>query len=217
MVQVFIGVFAAASLVYKRILEPPNSRRPVSIWLMDVSKQGVSSVVIHFSNILLAIIYASMDIFQSGEQEGDECAFYFIGFVMDTIVGVFIIWLLLKAVRSIALYFGVHALIDQGYYGNPPRASWYFSQLVCFLVVCLTAKFLIGIVMLEFASEVSSVGNFLFEPIEANPELELVIVMIVCPTFLSIIQVTFVRRCFIDFDTDVTVYVHCSIGFKTTF
>jgi hypothetical protein len=189
LVQIFIGLFAAFSLVYKRILEPIAGKRPFMIWLMDVSKQGVASIVIHFSNILLAVLYARMEIFSESDQVGDECAFYFLGFVMDTIVGVFFIWILLRLVRKIATYYNIYALIDQGYYGNPPRRSWYFIQLICFLVVCLISKFFIGVLMLIYAPEVSSIGNYLFRPMASSPELELMVVMIVCPTFLSIIQV----------------------------
>jgi GR25 family glycosyltransferase involved in LPS biosynthesis len=189
LIQIFIGLFAAGSLVYKRLLDPVNSRRPFVIWLMDVSKQGVSSIVIHFSNIFLAMIYARMDKFQKTDVVGDECAFYFLGFVMDTLVGVYLIWLQLRLVRRAASYFNIYSLVDQGYYGNPPRGSWYFSQLACFLAVCLMAKFTIGLFMLLFATPVSTIGNFIFRPFAHHPDFELMVVMIICPTFLSIIQV----------------------------
>ena len=53
-IQVFIGIIALTSLVYKREFVE-NPKRPISIWIMDVSKQIFSSVIIHFCNIGIII------------------------------------------------------------------------------------------------------------------------------------------------------------------
>lgn len=83
--QLALGVLAGSTLVYKRHTEISN-QRPYDVWLMDVSKQGVQSVFVHFSNIALSVIFASMP-FESASTSHDECAFYFISFVLDTCLG----------------------------------------------------------------------------------------------------------------------------------
>jgi hypothetical protein len=90
--QLVLGVTALMSLIYKRQTESP--RRPFDVWFMDVSKQGFSSVLVHFWNIGLSIIFANLS--SNDNRASDECAFYFINFLLDTFVGVFLVWLLLK-------------------------------------------------------------------------------------------------------------------------
>ena len=108
-VQIFIGVIAFSSLVYKReFVETSPSRRPINIWLMDVSKQAISSVIIHFCNIGLSILFAKLSLTPDNDIS-DECAFYFLSFLLDTIVGVYLIFLLLGVAQQLALQYEITA------------------------------------------------------------------------------------------------------------
>lgn len=188
LVQFFLGVIAIATLVYKRAVTDSH-KRPIDIWLFDVSKQGISSVIIHFWNIGLSILFAHLNIGSDGEGVGsDECAFYFLTFFFDTFLGVLLISLMLKAVKAIATFIQIPSIERQGFYGHPPKMRWYFNQLLVFIFIIIISKFILGLFMYTWADEFAAVGTFLFLPLQATPRLELVTVMVVCPAFLSIIQ-----------------------------
>lgn len=204
LIQLFIGVVAMSTLVYKRnVTEHP--RRPLDIWLMDVSKQLVSSVIIHVWNIGLSILFASLNASYNDDktddyddnaeggssivnEEGDECAFYFLNFLFDTIFGVFLVFLMIKASGNIAVYFNMPSIQKQGFYGFPPQIKWYLHQLAVFIFIILISKFILGIFMYSMADQLSALGDWLFSPLDSNPSAELVVVMVVCPAFLSMVQ-----------------------------
>ena len=56
-IQLVLFVISFSTLVYKRSIERPQ--RPFDIWALDALKQGFSSNVIHFWNILASILMAS--------------------------------------------------------------------------------------------------------------------------------------------------------------
>ncbi len=53
LIQSSLGLLAISSLVFKRWRERPQ--RPVKVWAFDVSKQVVGSVLLHISNLLMAM------------------------------------------------------------------------------------------------------------------------------------------------------------------
>ena len=57
---------------------------------MDVGKQVIQGFFVHFSNIGLAIL--ASNVYSATGESRDECAFYFIGFTLDTFVGLIIIY-----------------------------------------------------------------------------------------------------------------------------
>ena len=71
LIQIFLGLVAISSLVYKRYLERPQ--RPWKIWGFDVGKQLVGGFFVHLGNIAVS----SYILNKAG---GDECAWYFINF-----------------------------------------------------------------------------------------------------------------------------------------
>lgn len=99
--QAVLALAALLSLLYKRQTESP--RRPFLVWTMDVSKQGFGSIIIHFWNIALAVLFTELS---TNVDDADECAFYFITFVIDTVLGVVLVWLLLKVRTCLGLLFG---------------------------------------------------------------------------------------------------------------
>lgn len=157
---------------------------------MDVSKQGLSNLFIHFANIGLSILFAKLALQSGADVHGDECAFYFISNVLDTFCGIFFVWSMLRAVRSLADRYKMISIRDQGYYGVPPSKTWYIHQLLVFVGIVVLGKLIVGVVMFSNKLTVSSIGNALFEPILEffGPKYELIIVMIVAPCLLNIIQ-----------------------------
>ena len=49
-----LGLLAFTILIYKRHILEVSARRPWRIWALDSAKQGVSSLVAHFSGMIIA-------------------------------------------------------------------------------------------------------------------------------------------------------------------
>jgi hypothetical protein len=63
-----------------------HPQRPIVVWLMDTSKQAISSGIAHAAGIIVAICVHK----GRGAVDGSECAWYFIVFSIDTTLGVFV-------------------------------------------------------------------------------------------------------------------------------
>jgi hypothetical protein len=191
--QVLLGFISMSTLFYKRWIVEVENPRTYEVWLMDVSKQGVQSIFMHFTNIFLAVVFASiqeMAPHTGGDSSAshDECAFYFLQFLADSAIGVQLIWLALRGVRSLAQRMGWTSIIQQGFYGNPPSFSVYMKQLSVFLGATALSKFAIGLAMLYSREELDVLGTWIFDRLHLNPATELTFVMVVCPFFLNAAQ-----------------------------
>ncbi len=81
---------------------------------------------------------------------GDECALYFMSFVLDTTVGLLIIWTLLRLTARGAAWAaasrregdsGWEAIIQHGY-------EWIYSHFICYSFVLTNALWLFCVVLL---------------------------------------------------------------------
>ncbi len=68
----------------KRYKEAPGDKRDWSTWFMDNTKQGLSSAAAHIYATYIARMYTI------GNDDDDECGWFLIQFVFDTIFGVFL-------------------------------------------------------------------------------------------------------------------------------
>lgn len=188
--QFMIAFLAGIMLLYKRAFtEYP--KRPLVIWLMDVSKQGFSSVLIHFWNVFMSIILSKLSYDDKISQgRGDECAFYLLIFFIDTIVGVYLLWILVNFTSRAASYYNIASLQTQGYYGNPPSWQWYIVQLFGFLFQVILCKTLLGVLVYAFQWLLKPLSYWMFASWGLDPNIELVVVLVVFPTVLSFVQVT---------------------------
>ena len=91
-VQFALGLLALSSLYVKWRFEKP--RRSLEVVVYDVSKQAISACFCHGFNMLLAVWLAS--------SSSDECAWYFINYIFDTIFAVFFSWGLLRLLETAA-------------------------------------------------------------------------------------------------------------------
>merc|ERR1712086_281241 len=81
-IQVFLAVVCFASLLVKWQLEKP--KRSSEVFLLDSSKQGFSGVCAHVTAILVSTIANS----KTDPDKANECAWYFVVFMVDTTLGV---------------------------------------------------------------------------------------------------------------------------------
>ncbi|EGR29543.1 hypothetical protein IMG5_153600 [Ichthyophthirius multifiliis] len=66
--QIFLGILSFLVLIYKRHKERP--KRQWKIWALDTSKQGVSALLAHMLNVILAVVLSS-------DSSNDPCTWFF--------------------------------------------------------------------------------------------------------------------------------------------
>ncbi|KDO34934.1 hypothetical protein SPRG_00996 [Saprolegnia parasitica CBS 223.65] len=177
LVQAVLFAIALASLWYKRHVERP--KRSLEIWALDVGKQGIGAVVGHFTNILIAISLPPVT---------DQCIWYFLNFVTDCSLGMLIALSLLKFQQELAVSLNWHAIHDSGDYGNPPSYRIWGIQLAAWLSIIVFSKGIVTSVLIASAGPLGAIGNALFSPLAMHPMSELIVVMIICPSFLNVMQ-----------------------------
>ncbi|XP_014676666.1 PREDICTED: store-operated calcium entry regulator STIMATE-like [Priapulus caudatus] len=89
-VQGLLALVSFSALIFKRFCEPKSARRPWLIWFYDTSKQGLGALLIHFANVLLSDAF-----------KGDPCTWYIVSFLLDSTLGLVIIYLGLKASQCV--------------------------------------------------------------------------------------------------------------------
>ena len=184
--QAALFVLAAGVLLAKHaVCEARETRRPWRVWLGDVSKQGLSGVLAHGLNLLLAKALAA-----AHSMYGDECAWYAVNFTIDTTFGIGVQWAILRARERLAARLRWRALQTTGdYSGARGGAATWALQMVAWAVNVVLTKAMLGAVQLVLAPQLGALGHALLTvPLGDRPELELTIVMLVCPLGLNVVQ-----------------------------
>jgi hypothetical protein len=178
-VQILMASVALASLLFKRSLEQP--KRPLFIWALDTSKQAISASLVHFANIFLAYLSSVIP-----KSSSNPCVWYFLNLLMDTTIGVYMLYLSLKIVNYIAGIFGVQD-IKMGHYGNPTRLWPWFKQLILFLIGWFWVKTIIALGLLLIPI-FGVIAEWILSPISGDRRTQIVFVMFVFPLIMNIIQ-----------------------------
>lgn len=176
-IQLLLGLVALATLWYKRHVEHP--RRPLQIWLMDVAKQMIGASAGHVINLFVSIQMPPVT---------DECAWYFLNFLSDCTLGMIVSLAFLRLQQEVAFSMNWVNIQESGVYGNPPSYRVWALQVMSWLVIIIFAKAIVVSVMIAAATPLGLIGELLFHSLREYPFTELVLVMIVCPSFLNIVQ-----------------------------
>eukprot|EP00611_Tribonema_gayanum_P000241 TRINITY_DN10171_c0_g2_i1.p1 TRINITY_DN10171_c0_g2~~TRINITY_DN10171_c0_g2_i1.p1 ORF type:complete len:338 (-),score=29.02 TRINITY_DN10171_c0_g2_i1:49-1062(-) len=185
--QFVLGIAALTGLLVKRQQEKP--RRPIKVWIYDVSKQGYGALFVHFWNIVMSMILADLSRRANADAvERDACALYFVQFVLDMMLGMVMIWAMVRTQEWLAERCNVPSLAVSGDYGNPPKVQWFWHQLGAYMMSLLIIKTVISTVVVAEDRILSRVSTWLFSPVAKHPDVELTIVMIVCPWILNALQ-----------------------------
>jgi len=172
-VQAVLAMLAFTCLVLKRFCEPSQRRRSWLIWFYDTSKQGLGSMVIHFANIFLAVSF-----------NGDPCTWYIVSFLLDSSVGLLVIWAGIRlTIRFSEKYKWKHLYF--GEYGNPPDVKAWAAQSGAYMGIMVVAKILITIlIQLEFWDKVR---DLILAPIK-DPKVATTVVLLVIPFFFNVMM-----------------------------
>ena len=186
-VQLLLGIFAFMTLLIKWRCEKPNLRRDVKIFLLDGSKQGISSLFAHGANMLIAMGLSDIVV------DTDQCAWYFVSYFLDTILGVGLAYLLLQYLTYIANKKNWEMLMESGNYGisgdNNKILKYWGVQLISWIGIIGISRLFTGIVLLIFRGGFANIANGIASLFSNNPKMLLVFVMVICPGIMNLIQV----------------------------
>ncbi|XP_055936505.1 store-operated calcium entry regulator STIMATE-like [Argiope bruennichi] len=171
LVQGILACLAFTCLILKRFCEPRRQRRPWLIWFYDTSKQGMGALVIHFANIFLAEFF-----------QGDPCTWYIVSFLLDSSIGLFIIFIGIRLTQHISRRKGWDHLVF-GEYGKAPYVNAWLSQCAVYIMLMLIEKiFMTLIIQLKFWDQVRKI---IMSPIK-DPKVEVAIVVLIVPFIINV-------------------------------
>ena len=185
LVQLSLAVVGIGGLVIKRFQEAHP--RPWKIWGLDVGKQCLGSLYAHVLNMLLAIGLTSI------AGGGDQCAWYFVNYFIDSSLGVLLCLILIKAAewwaaRKEAGSWQRNYIADMGNYGSPPQCRIWYWQTLIWLGIVTISKFGLFFFMIALRDQFGRWGSFLFKPLQDHPNAELIIVMVIVPGIFNVAQ-----------------------------
>lgn len=213
-IQSCLGLIAILSLALKRKYEHP--KRPWKIWFFDVSKQVFCSFGIHVLNLTVSLLKSKnlltftirdelSDGNATGENDGNndevnsECDWYFVNLLMDTTIGVPILWVILLSIYQVCEALQISE-IKSGCYGNPPKVKPYLKQLLIFFISSVVMK--CCIYLLLYIPIFIIYANWILSWSDNFPNLQIVLVMLVFPTLLNCFQYYVIDN-IIKFPTDL--------------
>ncbi|XP_055594564.1 store-operated calcium entry regulator STIMATE-like [Uranotaenia lowii] len=167
--QGILATLAFTCLIGKRFCEPLYSRRSWETWWYDTSKQGIGALVIHMTNVYLAPLF-----------QGDPCTWYIINFLLDSTIGLFIIYIGIKTCQYLARKKKWDA-INFGEYGAPK--SWLYQTWIYVGLMAIVKLITTLFIQLDVWDNVK---NFVLSPFK-DPRIELAVVMLVIPFFVNIL------------------------------
>lgn len=205
--QAFLGLLCLLSLIVKRMYEYPI-RRTWPVWMFDVSKQVIGAMGVHVFNILLSILktlpteWASvMNGRPKGHDDnnlpGDPCDWYFLSIVLDCTIGVYVLYLVFRAINYTCQKKLGFTQIESGEYGpDPHRPSWraYWKQLGIYFSALMITKFLLyGFVECFETPLLWITSKILLAWLDEYPnEFEIFVVMFVVPIVMNSLQLILV-------------------------
>jgi len=116
-----------------------------------------------------------------------RCEWYFTNFTIDTTLGVFLNVTLLRTFMSFAASRN-WSLGTSGDYGNPVNYNVWAKQLGVWLLVIPLVKLLLLSVIVLLLKPLSYFGAFVLGWLQPTPNLELAVVMVVCPCAMNLVQ-----------------------------
>ncbi|CAE7259835.1 Stimate, partial [Symbiodinium pilosum] len=183
-VQLLLFFCCVGTLVVKKVKEGP--RRTWFQFGLDSSKQFLGAGWIHVMNLLCATIMGN----RMGE--GDECEWYWLNIMLDTTLGVWVEYILLRVLTE-----ALDSLLGEGaqdfrtgiYWRNGEfQVIMYVKQLVVWLCIVSFMKLAMVVLMILLAKPLTLAARTVLNPFLEKPELKLIIVMIATPMIMNAFQ-----------------------------
>ncbi|THW56106.1 hypothetical protein D6D20_08974 [Aureobasidium pullulans] len=203
-VQAALGALALLSLVFKRWRERP--RRPLKIWFFDVSKQVAGTFLLHLANLGMSMFSSGKFDMASTKPEDlsasvssvtaddgkmpNPCSFYLLNLAIDTTIGIPVLVIFLRVLHSLFLKTPMAnppESIKSGYYGAPPRATWWLKQSIIYFIGLFGMKLFVFL-LFAMLPWLPWVGDWALRWTEGNEALQIAFVMFIFPVAMNGIQ-----------------------------
>ncbi|KAK5119491.1 hypothetical protein LTR85_007591 [Meristemomyces frigidus] len=201
LVQAALGGVAILCLVWKRYRETP--KRPWKIFFFDVSKQVVGSMLTHVLNLAMSLFSTKMDVLAAVAKAGLEdakndpegrmpnpCSYYLLNLGIDTTIGIPVLYILLKILHAAFLKSGIvqpPESIKSGYYGHPPRYTWWIKQALIYFVGLVGMKLFVFF-LFSAMPWLPWIGDWALRWTKGNEALEVTFVMFIFPLVMNAMQ-----------------------------
>lgn len=180
-IQGTMGALAILSLLFKRSRESPQ--RPLWVWFFDVSKQVFGAFGLHVINLILSNLQSHSD---EPDQDNNPCTWYFLNLLLDTTVGVPVLWFFLYMIHMTAFRIGITGIIS-GQYGDPPRWFSFIKQAGLYLIGMVCMKSVLYSIV-QALPWLDNLGAFLLSWTNWSPELQVVFVILIFPLIMNTLQ-----------------------------
>lgn len=197
-----MGILVLLVLLLKRNVESP--RRKLIVWIYDITKQIGGSISIHMINIMISIwkrkssmtllIYSILGqkiVGEDNDSDNDQCDWYFVNLLMDTTVGIPLLWIILKWLEKMAHFCQISNVNSGSYYNemnHHPMFSAFLKQFVVFLLGLIIMKIGIYIILNNWENLAYWFANLILGWSDHWPNLQIFLVMFVAPLILNILQ-----------------------------
>ncbi|KAF8638524.1 hypothetical protein AX17_002067 [Amanita inopinata Kibby_2008] len=183
-VQGLMGILVILSLVYKRHRERPV--RPWRIWIFDISKQIVGQMFVHGLNVLISDVVSRLT-------SGNACVFYFLNILIDTTLGVAILYVIFHALTNLLSEKLRYEGFESGVYGDPPSVSYWLRQAAIYVLSLTTMKLLVIGLLILFPG-LFSIGEWLLSWTwtEKGDGFQVIFTMGIFPIIMNILQFWFI-------------------------
>lgn len=200
--QAGLGFLAVLSLVWKRYREVP--KRPWKIFFFDVSKQVFGSMLVHVINLAMSML-SSVDVAnaalaavevaadaadQPGSKVPNPCSFYVLNLGIDTTLGVPVLYVLLKLLHRLFAYTPLAnppQSIKSGNYGQPPKATWYFKQLLIYCIGLIGMKLFVFFLFMAMPF-LPWIGDWALRWTEGSEALQITFALFIFPLAMNALQ-----------------------------
>ena len=202
LIQVCLGFSVIGTLFVKRYFEFP--KRDYKVWFLDISKILIGGFLVHIENIFITSYILT-------DENEDQCSWYFINFLADCTLGVLFVYLIHECIVIM-----LHKLdsesnyLEIGNYDEPIQIKIWVIQTIIYLSSITINKLLIVPLLYLSSNPLSQFGSWIFSPVRSKPNVELILVMIVCPWILSSFQFI-MFDCMLKYDQNKSYMLSCEL------
>lgn len=184
-IQILLGVLCLMSLIIKKATEKPS--RKWKIFCYDTFKQMVGQVTIHFVNIYLA-----MSLSEHKNAQTDQCAMYFITFLIDLFPGLVIIFCMSSLLDAVFTRLGLISLVAGNYIEDNDgevfvKYGVYWIQIVIWLFILSTMKLLLYALQVPLVGVLGLISSVILGVLTFSADFKLFFVMIIFPLCVNVL------------------------------
>ena len=185
-IECLLGVICFSVLVIKRHLETP--KRSLLIWFLDISKQGISTLILHFFNLFISLTVIS--------ENEDQCVWYLNNLILDGTIGMVFKWIFVRCLEILARKLKIEALTSGCYYSSEQNKfaennidySIWACQMGIWCLISTITKSLIYIILNVCVDFFNKFGADILVHFKDNSKIELIFIMIVVPSIVTCFQ-----------------------------